>query len=172
MKKIQKNKISLAVIIIKKNLTLIFFIVIFIFLYFLFFFYFIILTSKSIVHFVIFIGFAIVIIGFFIFIDFNHNENIDLSINLKFLSESSIKVILTILMCLSLFIQPISSPRTIILWKKVGIFNYIRAIIFILGCAFLPGASIFNIFLHSTKLEEKFKVEPLLIKITLYPRID
>ena len=153
----------------RKKFLLVFFISIFIFLYFIFFYYAIIVPNRYIIHIVLLMGFAIVISGAFFFTDLNQNEDLSLRISFRVLSENSIKIILIIFMCLSFFIHPISSPRTIILWEKVELLNYIRAITFILGCAFLPGASIFNIFLYNTKLDEKFKVEPLLIKITLYP---
>jgi len=113
------------------------------------------------------IGFMVVICGAFSFFNLDNNEYLNL--HFKLISENSIKFILIILMGISLLIRPISSPRTVILWQKIGILNYFRAYIFIIGCAFLPGLSIFNIFLQDNKLHEKFKVEPFFIKFTLSP---
>ena len=92
------------------------------------------------------IGFIVIIIGFFIFINLNQAESNPSLFQFKFLSENSIKLIFIILMSISLLIAPISKPKTIIIWNKIGIANYIRAIVMIISCAFLPGANLYNIF--------------------------
>ena len=122
--------------------------------------------------FLLYIGFAIIIVVFFSFMIFElDNENKKL-LKFRFLSENSIKVILMIFMSITIFIPPISFSTTIIDWNQVGILNYFRAISFLIGCLFLPGANLFKIFFPKNTLHERFKVEPFIIKITLYPLLS
>jgi hypothetical protein len=72
-------------------------------------------------------------------------------------------------MSIAIFISPISSPKTIIVWDKVSIFHFIRAFIFLIGCAFLPGANLYNIIFFKNNLHERFKVQHFILKITIYP---
>lgn len=122
--------------------------------------------------FLLYIGFAIIIVVFFSFMIFElDNENKRL-LKFRFLSENSIKIILMIIMSITIFIPPISFTTTVIDWNQVGIFNYFRAISFLIGCLFLPGANLFKIFFPKNTFHERFKVEPFIIKITLYPLLS
>jgi len=155
----------------KKHLLKLLFPISFLFLYFLYIFYFYVFPNDYNFSFIIIIGFTLIISSVFIFIFYNHRKN---GCNLKFtlLSENSFKILFIILMSISLLITPITSPNFIILWNKVSLLNYFRAIIFLIGTAFLPGANIYNLFLRKQKIYEKFKIEPLLLKITLYPLLS
>jgi len=145
---------------------------VFILIYMIFFIYLYIIPYNRIVSPVLMIGFIIIIIGIFIFINLkNPNDNSNL-FSFKFLSENSIKIVLLLVVGFCIIIRPISSPYSIILWKKVNFFNYVRAIGMIIGVAFLPGACIFNIFFHNNKLHQRFNVEPFLIKILFYPLLS
>jgi hypothetical protein len=118
---------------------------------------------------ILLVGFAIVITGIFIFINLNHENENNFLFRVKTLSENSIKLILIIAMSIAIFISPISSPKTIIVWDKVSIFHFIRAFIFLIGCAFLPGANLYNIIFFKNNLHERFKVQHFILKITIYP---
>ncbi|MGQ4876047.1 MAG: hypothetical protein ACP6IY_18430 [Promethearchaeia archaeon] len=72
-------------------------------------------------------------------------------------------------MSINLFIPPINFSNTIIIWSKINYWNYIRGLTVLLGSLFLPGASLFNIFLPNNLLFKKFRNEIFIIKITLYP---
>jgi hypothetical protein len=72
-------------------------------------------------------------------------------------------------MSIALVIPPIANRETIIIWDKIELLNMVRAIIFIVGIGFLPGANLYSLFLHKNKLFEKFGVESFFLKITLYP---
>lgn len=114
-------------------------------------------------------GIATLIIGFYIFINLNHNEEKAFVLKFKGLSENLIKLILLLLIISSLFITPVYGPRTVVLWSRLSTLHYIKAIISLIGCAFLPGANIFSIFFPNEKLSKRFKVEPFLLKVTIYP---
>ena len=118
------------------------------------------------------LGFFLLILSFLAFVNLNHsNANLDF-LKFKFISENFIKLILLFLMIFSLFIPPKSSTNLIILWDNLSFLNYIRAFIYILGCTFLPGSSIYKIILKNSSLSTKFKINPFFIKITLYPLIS
>ncbi|MFX0186783.1 MAG: hypothetical protein ACFE8A_03505 [Candidatus Hodarchaeota archaeon] len=72
-------------------------------------------------------------------------------------------------MLVSLLIPPITYRSTIILWKRIGFSNLIRAIIVLLGASFIPGASIYNIFFSNTNLDKRLNLNSSIIKLTLYP---
>jgi hypothetical protein len=115
-------------------------------------------------------GFFILLIGLFLSFNLDRSEQI---FNFFFLSENLIKIILVILMTICLlFIPPITFFSTIIAWQEIPLSNLFRAIIFILGSAFLPGACVYNIVLRKNTLSERFKVESFLIKLTLYPLLS
>ncbi len=121
------------------------------------------------VSWVLFLGFIIVIIGFFLFITLGPNrENYQL-FGFKSLSENLIKLILIIIMSLTYIIPPITFSTTVMDWNKIPTINLIRAIIFIIGCSFLPGACLYKIILPKITLHKRFKVELFLLKITIYP---
>ena len=117
------------------------------------------------------VGYAVVIIVFFMAVNLK-DEFKNEFFEVKTFSENSIKIILLVLMSIAIFISPITGPKSIILWERVGILNHIRAIIFLIGGAFLPGANLYNIIFPKKNLHENFKVEPFLLKITLYPLIS
>ena len=121
--------------------------------------------------FIMYIGFSIVIIVFFLFffLDLNNNQPV---IKFKFLSENSIKFILFILMIIAFFIPPVTFSNTVIAWQELELLNYFRAIIFLIGCAFLPGACLFNIMFSNCKLFEQINLEPFVVKIAFYPLIS
>ena len=157
---------------LRRYLFEIVFLLIFIVIYFSYIFYIYIIPNHYNVPIGLFFGLAIVIVGIFSFINLNDYDNNKIILKTKVVPENLIKLILIILMCSSLVIEPISSSTTIILWKDVNILNYIRAIIFIIGCGFLPGANLYNIIFSDDKLHEKFNIEPFFLKITLYPIIS
>jgi len=162
----------------KRNLFRIFIILtcifIFIILYFLFLISLYIIPNNLEIPIIQLVGFAIVIIGiFYFFIDLNRGgASIKTQFKFKFLDENSVKIILMCFMIITFFIQPISFSESIIDWKQIGFFNYLRAIIFIIGCLFLPGANIFKIIFPKSTLHERFNIEPFFIKITMYPLIS
>jgi len=119
------------------------------------------------------IGFSLFIFGiFYFFFSLNNNNDKEIQVNFKFLSENQIIVCLFILMSLTYFIPPIKFSEMIISWEEINIFNYIRAIIFLLGCAFVPGSCFYKIAFPNNFLCKKINVEPFLFKITLYPLIS
>ncbi|MEE9379292.1 MAG: hypothetical protein V3V33_14810 [Candidatus Lokiarchaeia archaeon] len=154
---------------LKKNLIEILFVTGFILIY---------LTSLIILNLVpsgysvsifLLIGIVIIISILFFFINIKHEKENYTTFQFRFISEDLLKFILISLMCICVLIPPISNPTTVILWKQVKPFNFIRAIVFIIGLSYLPGSSLYNIFFSKSNLHKWFKVEPFLIKITLYP---
>lgn len=121
---------------------------------------------------VVYIGIITVLVGIFLFVNFNQDLAKIKLLEIKFLSENFIKTILVVLMSIAIFITPIFSPMSIIDWNKVKIWNLFRSIVFIIGAAFLPGACLYNFFFHDTKLNEKLKVESFIIKITICPLLS
>ena len=149
------------------------FIVGFIVLYFSFLYYFYILPSGQKLSIFLFIGFSIIIIViFYFFLDLNKNREKNILFTVKFLSEDWIKMILMLLMSVVIFIPPVSVYKIIIEWGGIGFFTYFRAIIFLIGGVFMPGACIFKIIFPKSTLHERFKIEPFLLKITIYPLIS
>jgi hypothetical protein len=71
-----------------------------------------------------------------------------------------------------IFIPPVSLKKIIIDWGNIGFLNLIRAIIFLIGITFLPGSCIYNLLFPNSTLHERFKVEPFLLKIAIYPVIS
>ena len=119
----------------------------------------------------IIIGFTIIIIVIFYFFLFK-GENNDLIIKFKMLNENIIQIVLLSLMIITYIIPPISFTQSIIAWSEIGFLNYFRAVIFIIGSAYLPGMSIFNIAFPKSKLHERFHVESFMIKFTIYPLLS
>ena len=113
-----------------------------------------------------------ILAGLILFIHFNRSNNKDITIKINFITEDLIKFLFFIFMTISLVIPPISSPSTVIVWKEIDILNYLRAIIFLIGLTFLPGACLYNIFLNRSALEKKFNIEPFFLKITFYPLLS
>ena len=111
------------------------------------------------------------IISIFLFFNIDSNLQNDFLFQIKFLSENSIRILLMVLMSICLVIPPIRN-QTIIIWNKIGLFNFVRAIIFLIGCAFLPGSNLYSLFFARSKLHERFGVESFLLKITLYPLLS
>ncbi|KKN12515.1 hypothetical protein LCGC14_1015660 [marine sediment metagenome] len=117
------------------------------------------------------LGITIIIIGIFysFLMTDSHNNRV---ITIRFLDEYPIKIILIILMSISIFIPPINFSDLIISWAEVPTLNYIRAIILIVGSLYIPGACIFNLALPKSTIHKRLHVEPLLVKLTIYPLIS
>ena len=156
----------------RKKIYQILFITIFILLYFSYISYFYATPNNYSIFSVSLIGFALLIISFFLFTNLNYNKGNEIVFQFRSLSENSIKFIFMIFMSIAIFISPISSPKAIILWEKVSLLNYIRAFIFLIGAAFLPGANLYYLIFPEKNLHEKFNVEPFLLKAALYPLIS
>jgi hypothetical protein len=84
------------------------------------------------------------------------------------LVENTFKIIISILMFITIFTPPVHT-KTIYFWEFIFPPSYFRAIVFIIGCAYLPGAAIYNIFFSKSALQERFKVESFFFKISVYP---
>jgi len=149
------------------------FIISFIILYGLFLIFFYVIPAGLDLPVIVLIGFALIIIGFFyFFIKLIDCDNKIYTFHYKVISETSIKVILIILMLITFLIPPITFSEIIIDWNQIPFLNYLRGIIFIIGSAYIPGSSIFNIFFPKSSLHEKFNIEPFFIKIVFYPLIS
>jgi len=157
---------------LRNNLLLFVAISTFILFYFIYLLFFYIIPLKLNISVFLLLGFAIVIFCFFTFFYLNPEKSIERKIKIKIISEDFFKIFLLLIICLSFLIKPINGPSTVILWAKISPLNYFKAICIIIGCAFLPGANIFNIFFPNNKLHEKFKTEAFLLKITLYPLLS
>ena len=154
-----------------RNLIIYTFISIFIVLYILFLFQFYIIPNDFKISIVILSGFAIIIIGiFYFFLKINYYNKI--IVRIKILEENSIKTILIILMAVSIFIPTISFSDIIIAWSQIPIENYVRAVFFLIGALFIPGACLFNIIFPKNIIHERLGVESFLVKITIYPIIS
>lgn len=75
-------------------------------------------------------------------------------------------------MLLLFFIRPITFSQMIIDWNQIGFLNYLRAIIYLIGCSFIPGSCFYNIITSKDSLPERFDIEPFIIKITIYPLLS
>ena len=149
------------------------FIISFIILYYLFLLFFYVIPQGYDFPIIVMIGFALIIIGFFyFFIKLIDSDNKIYTFHYKGISETSLKVILIILMLITFFIPPITFSEIIIDWNQISFLNYLRGIIYIIGCAFIPGSCIFNILFPKSSLHEKFNIEPFFIKIVFYPLIS
>ena len=157
---------------IKSTRSQIFFEVFFIILFIIFYFAFIIIKFNG-AHtpIILLTGFAFfIILVYYINIHLNSKEKINqIIVNFRFFNENSIKVIMIILMFLCFFIRPISFSKTIIDWKNIGILNYFRAVIFLIGGLFIPGACLYNIFFYNYNIHKWFKVQSFIFKLTIYP---
>ena len=157
---------------LKKNLIEILFVIGFILIYLTILIFLNLVPSGYSVSFFLLIGIVIIISMIFYFINLNHKKTNFTLYQIRFISEDLLKFILISLMCICVLIPPISNPTTVILWGQVKPFNFIRAIVFIIGLTYLPGSSLYNIFFFKSDLPKWFKVEPFLIKITLYPIVS
>lgn len=135
-------------------------------------FFFIFIIGMINVYLTIIIGILILIFWSLLFYYFVKNEDQDFTFQLKIMPENLIKIILMIFMCITAIIPPISSNFSIILWNKVEFLNYLRAVAFLIGLAYLPGACIYNIIFYKDNIHEVIRVESFLFKITLYPLIS
>ncbi len=124
------------------------------------------------VSYVLLVGFAVLIIGFYAFVNLNQEDGSVILFKIKGLSENHLKIFLFITMIIASFIPPTLGSKTVILWSRVSFLNYFKAIVFIIGCAFLPGANIYSSFFHKKNLHEHFKVESYFLKLTLYPLLS
>ena len=149
------------------------FAIIFIFLYMNFLIDFYIIPQDFSIPIVLLIGFGVFIGGIiYFFINLSKFEGNSPILKIKILNENSIKLILLFLMIIAFFIPPISFSETIIDWNNISILNYVRAIIFLIGCSYLPGACIFNIFFDKSEIHKLFKIEPFLFKLNIYPLLS
>lgn len=118
------------------------------------------------------LGFGIVILALLGFVFLKNKKDLVITYQIHTFSENKFKIIIIILMCFSIFIPSANSVKTIILWESLSFLNFFRAVIFIVGCAYLPGANFYSIFFSKSNLHERFKVEPFFLKITLYPIVS
>ncbi len=136
--------------------------------------YFIFLTiylpSSATVPIILLIGFALFIIGIFYF--FRYPSNTDhqkSSFKFQFTNEEAIFLIIIVLMIITFNIAPITFSQMAIDWHQVSALNVFRAVVFLLGSAFIPGSCLIKIFYPNMTLHRKLKVEPFFLKIILYP---
>ncbi len=88
------------------------------------------------------------------------------------ISENSIKLLLLIFIIITMFIPSIFKNNMIILWERIYYLNYFKAVLAIISYAFLPGANIYNIIFPHDVLSNKLKIEPVIVKLTLYPLLS
>ncbi|MHA1982638.1 MAG: hypothetical protein ACTSXN_16290, partial [Promethearchaeota archaeon] len=75
-----------------------------------------------------FIGFALIIIGFFyFFIKLDSKRERIYTFKYSGLNENSFKILLVILMILTFFIEPITFSDIIIDWNQISFLNYFRS---------------------------------------------
>ena len=155
----------------KKNFILLY-LICFITLYFIFLIYFYLPLNYD-APIILLSGFGLFIIGFFYFFFFiiKDKEN-KVILRLNVFSENTITSILIVLMIFTFFISPVTFSELAIDWSQISVLNYIRAIIFLIGCAFVPGSSIFGLLFPNSTIHEKLKIEPFFIKLVLYPLIS
>lgn len=153
----------------------IFSIAIFISLFILFYFTFLInlynFSNNFVIPIISLIGFAIIIIGiFYFFLDIKNKLNTrTIVLRLEIANENTIKTLLLILMILTFFFPRVTFSETIIDWNQISLLSYIRAFVFLIGIAFIPGACVYNIAFPKNPFPKKFNVESFIFKITLYP---
>ncbi|NVM36610.1 MAG: hypothetical protein HWN81_13525 [Candidatus Lokiarchaeota archaeon] len=153
-----------------KKLVIPIYIVCFITLFFTFLYTFHVLPEGLGAPVILLIGFGLLIAGFFYFFFFliNDNEN-KIILRLNIFSENTITTILIVLMIITFFIPAITFSEMGIDWNQIPVLNYIRSIVFVIGCAFVPGSSIFCLLFPNSTIHEKLKIEPFFIKLVLYP---
>jgi len=158
---------------IRGSLFIITFIISFIILYFIFLINNYVIPEGYEIPIIPFIGFALIIIGFFyFFIKLNPERKKTYTFKYRGLNENSFKIILVILMIFTFFIDPITFSDIIVDWNQISFLNYFRAVIFLLGGTFIPGSCIFNTLFTNSSLQKRFKIEPFFIKLTFYPIIS
>jgi len=157
---------------LSKKFFILLYVICFITLYFIFliFFY---LPLRYDAPIILLSGFGLFIIGFFYFFFFiikDKENNVILRLNV--FSENTITSILIVLMMCTFFIPPVTFSEMAIDWSQISVLNYIRAIVFVIGCAFVPGSSIFCLLFPNSTIHEKLKIEPFFLKLVLYPLIS
>ncbi len=156
---------------IVRNSIITTFVYLFICLYFLFLVQTYIIPNDFNISIILLLGFAIVITGiFYFFLKINSYNNIIARV--KILDENIIKTILMALMGIAIFIPPVSFSDVIIAWNQIYILNYFRAVVFLIGALFIPGACIFNLIFSKSTIHERLNVESFLVKLTIYPIIS
>ncbi|TFG24469.1 MAG: oligosaccharide repeat unit polymerase [Promethearchaeota archaeon] len=155
-----------------KNSLIATFIFVFILIYLLFLYALYIVPNNFAdkISFIMILGFTIVIVGVFLaaFLKTNSRKNSEVFLNFNFISEDLIKIILLISMIAAFFIPPMKNSMATD-WRQVQTINFIRAIIYIIGSLFLPGACLYNFLFTKNELEDLVKIEPFLLKLTLFP---
>ena len=162
-----------AIVAVKQNARKIFiflFLLIFFIVYYSILYFFYLLPNGSNFSIFTFVGFTLIILVVFYFLfNVSKHESNRTILTFKTLNENWIKILLIGLMSVTIWIPPVSFSELIIRWKAISILNYFRAIVFLIGIVYVPGSSIFNIFFPNSKIHERFKVESVYLKITLYP---
>jgi len=100
------------------------------------------------------------------------NESFNKNYKFKRVSENHIKLFSCFLLIFVLFIPPINSPNSVILWEEISPLNFIRAILAIISISYLPGANLYSLIFSKNDLPTKLKIDTLLLKITLYPLLS
>ncbi|MFX1463505.1 MAG: hypothetical protein ACFFBF_10745, partial [Promethearchaeota archaeon] len=118
------------------------------------------------------LGFALFILFLFIFLNSTSDEEKKTSFQIHIFSENSLKLFFLSIIVIFIFIPPIMPNNTIIIWELIPPLNYVKAILLTLSLAFLPGSNFYSIFFQNDEISKRIKIEPFLIKITLYPLIS
>jgi len=149
------------------------YIVCFIILFFTFLYTFHVLPEGLGAPIILLSGFGLLIAGvfYFFFVLIKDNEN-KIILRLNIFSENTITTILIVLMISTFFIPSITFSEMVIDWGQIPVLNYIRSIVFVIGCAFVPGSSIFCLLFPNSTIHEKLKIEPFYLKLVLYPLIS
>jgi len=156
-----------------KKFVIPFYVICFITLFFTFLYTFHVLPEGYGAPIILLIGFGLLIAGFFyfFFVLIKDNEN-KIILKLNIFSENTITTILIVIMISTFFIPSITFSEMVIDWNQIPVLNYIRSIVFVIGCAFVPGSSIFCLLFPNSTIHEKLKIEPFFIKLVLYPLIS
>ena len=160
----------------KKFIYEIFIFTVFSFLFIFLFFNYLILKYKNIIPqeeyqipFLSLTGFAVIIIIFFIvFTKLNYIDNLK-HIRMIFFNENCLKLMLIILLIITFLIPPVTFSDALIDWNQIHFLNYIRAIVFLIGSGFLPGACLIGRIMQKENILKEFKIDPILLKLTFYP---
>ena len=118
------------------------------------------------------IGFSIIIISTFLFVNKDHNKENLFTYQIRLLPENIIKILLFTFISIPLIIPEGIYPSTIVVWENVGILNYMRGFFVLIGMGYLPGACFYKILHPRDNLHQRFGVDSYILKFTLYPLIS